>query len=451
MKKVILLLFVLAVCFANVNAQVQELVAYYPFNGNANDESGNNNHGTPHEVTLTADRFGNPNKAYYFNGMYGYIAVPPSTSLSLTNEMTLSAWVKFPDIPAGNTCILMKNIKDDLCEYGFSFNSNENTYRIKVNMGGYNVVSTNGAALNTCKWFHLLATFKYPGNCIFYINGVEMGSVVTKGNITPRNSTFTVGRNNPEENSHGFKGIVDDIRIYNYAIPVSQIQALYGEGGYTQNTNLLNVFAGNDVTIYHGYGNQSVTLNAIASGGGVPYTYRWSNGASTQSITVSPSVTTVYTVTVSDDHRCIVQDNVTVNVVNIQCGNNNEKVLVCHNGHTICIAPEAVPAHLKQGAYLGPCVREITQNPSKSNELQQNVPNPFNPVTKINYTIGENSFVTLKIYDLLGREVAVLVNENLKAGQYQIDWNAGDIPSGVYFYRLTAGDFSEMRRMILLK
>lgn len=454
MKKIIFLLLVLTFCYVNINAQVNELVAYYPFNGNANDESGKGNNGTVHDVMLTADRFGNTNKAYYFDGMYGWIDVPPSSSLSFTDAMTLSAWVKFADIPAGGTNILMKNIKDELCEFGFSFNSNENTYRIKVNMGGYNVVTTNGAALSTCKWHHLLATFNYPGNCVIYVNGIEMGTVATKGSITPRSSFLTIGRINPEESLLGFKGCIDDIRIYNYAVPYSQVQTLYSEGGYTPNTNLLNVFAGNDVTIHYGYGNQSATLNAVASGGAAPYNYYWSNGATTSSITVSPTSTTVYTVTLSDDHRCIVQDNVTVNVVNIQCGQNNEKVLVCHNGHTICIAPEAVPAHLKLGAYLGPCINNLSPDVLKSSqsfELSQNNPNPFNPVTNIKYQIGENSFVTLKIYDLLGREVAVLINENLKAGQYQIDWNASDYSSGIYFYRLTAGNYSEMRRMILLK
>jgi hypothetical protein len=228
----------------------------------------------------------------------------------------------------------------------------------------------------------------------------------------------------------------------------------YNKENISVDNLLLKVFGGNDTTLYYGYGNNVAVLKALPSGGMQPYSYLWSTGATTQNINVSPLSTTHYTVTVTDLQKNSVVDYVTVNVVNVQCGNNNDKVLVCHNGHTICIAPSAVPAHLAQGAYLGPCAN-CEWNPENQNnlksELIQNYPNPFNPVTNIKYQIGENSFVTLKIFDVLGREVAVLVNENLKAGQYQVDWNAGDYPSGVYFYRLSAGNYTEMRRMILIK
>ncbi len=98
-------------------------------------------------------------------------------------------------------------------------------------------------------------------------------------------------------------------------------------------------------------------------------------------------------------------------------------------------------------------------------KLYQNYPNPFNPVTKIKYTIptsplnpspyqGEGQrerLVSLKVYDVLGKEVAILVNEEKKAGYHSIDFNGSDLPSGVYFYRLQAGSFVQTRKMILLK
>lgn len=83
--------------------------------------------------------------------------------------------------------------------------------------------------------------------------------------------------------------------------------------------------------------------------------------------------------------------------------------------------------------------------------LSQNYPNPFNPVTKINFALPVSGNVTLKIYDVLGREVAVLVNENVKAGIYSVDWNAAGIPSGVYFYKLESGEFSEVKKMMVIK
>ncbi len=83
--------------------------------------------------------------------------------------------------------------------------------------------------------------------------------------------------------------------------------------------------------------------------------------------------------------------------------------------------------------------------------LNQNYPNPFNPSTTISFSLPAKEFVTLKIYDALGKEVTTLVNEELNAGSYKNDWNAGNLSSGIYFYRLQAGKYSETRKLILLK
>jgi hypothetical protein len=83
--------------------------------------------------------------------------------------------------------------------------------------------------------------------------------------------------------------------------------------------------------------------------------------------------------------------------------------------------------------------------------LSQNYPNPFNPVTKIDYKIAQPDFVSLKIFDLLGKEVAALVSKRQNAGSYSVEWNASHYPSGVYFYKLKTGSFSEVKRMMLIK
>jgi Secretion system C-terminal sorting domain len=84
-------------------------------------------------------------------------------------------------------------------------------------------------------------------------------------------------------------------------------------------------------------------------------------------------------------------------------------------------------------------------------DLQQNYPNPFNPVTMAKFQIPKSGFVQLKIFDILGREIAILVNEQLKPGIYEVEWNATDAPSGLYFLKLSSGDFKSTRKMILLK
>jgi hypothetical protein len=83
--------------------------------------------------------------------------------------------------------------------------------------------------------------------------------------------------------------------------------------------------------------------------------------------------------------------------------------------------------------------------------LTQNYPNPFNPSTRISFSIPQNSFVTLKVFDVLGNEIETLVNRDLEAGSYELEFIGKNLTSGVYFYNITAGDFSKTMKMILSK
>jgi hypothetical protein len=83
--------------------------------------------------------------------------------------------------------------------------------------------------------------------------------------------------------------------------------------------------------------------------------------------------------------------------------------------------------------------------------LGQNYPNPFNPNTRIGFRVSGSGFVSLKVYDVLGREVRTLVNEELKADSYETTFNATGLSSGVYFYHLRAGEFTQTKRVILLR
>ena len=83
--------------------------------------------------------------------------------------------------------------------------------------------------------------------------------------------------------------------------------------------------------------------------------------------------------------------------------------------------------------------------------LEQNYPNPFNPSTSIKYIISSRQFVSLKVYDIIGNEIATLVNSEKPTGVYEVEWNASNVPSGVYFYQLKTGSFVQTKKMILLK
>jgi hypothetical protein len=90
------------------------------------------------------------------------------------------------------------------------------------------------------------------------------------------------------------------------------------------------------------------------------------------------------------------------------------------------------------------------QVPSQFN-LEQNYPNPFNPSTTIGFRIQERGFVSLKVFDVLGREVATLADEVKQPGTYSLQWDASRQASGVYFYKLQAGDFVGLKKLVLLK
>ncbi|MDZ7626654.1 MAG: T9SS type A sorting domain-containing protein [Ignavibacteriaceae bacterium] len=108
------------------------------------------------------------------------------------------------------------------------------------------------------------------------------------------------------------------------------------------------------------------------------------------------------------------------------------------------------------GVWRRPLI-DITGVEDESNEiptqfiLKQNYPNPFNPSTTIKYSILTSEFVTLKVYDVLGNEVATLVNEEKSAGSYEVSFDVAGLTSGIYFYKLQAGNLIETKKMILIK
>jgi hypothetical protein len=96
-------------------------------------------------------------------------------------------------------------------------------------------------------------------------------------------------------------------------------------------------------------------------------------------------------------------------------------------------------------------VEEGDANLPAKYELYQNYPNPFNPTTKLSFVIGHSSLVTLKVYDILGRVIATLVNEKINAGKYEVIFDGSGLSSGVYFYRLNAGQYTNTKKFILMK
>ena len=102
------------------------------------------------------------------------------------------------------------------------------------------------------------------------------------------------------------------------------------------------------------------------------------------------------------------------------------------------------------GKYEYSNIIEMTTKPAQFS-LAQNYPNPFNPTTTIQFAIPKEEHVTIKVYDELGNEVKTLVDENKASGQYNVQFNGSGLASGIYYYRISAGEYNEVKKLMLLK
>jgi hypothetical protein len=119
-------------------------------------------------------------------------------------------------------------------------------------------------------------------------------------------------------------------------------------------------------------------------------------------------------------------------------------------GEQECLRIETQPGLLQLDSICGLSLRLIESNANKY-ALQQNEPNPFNPVTTISFSLAFDERAQLEVFSSAGERVALLVDDVLKAGGYQVEWNASDVPSGAYYFRLTTGAWSQTRRMVVVK
>jgi sulfatase modifying factor 1 len=207
-----------------VPASIQSgLLAWYPFNGNANDASGNGNNGVINGVTLTADRSGNPNSAFSFDGVNDYVAVPDSASLrSITNAITIAVWAK-PSAWSGNWIpLLCKGQSGGFqVQYWMEFANHSGNW-LNV-LGNLYVVINNLPALGV--WQHYALT--YDRNFfIYYQNGVELGRAAYSQVLPSNTYQMEIGRDVPGSVEF-FNGAMDDVRIYNRALSASEVQQLY--------------------------------------------------------------------------------------------------------------------------------------------------------------------------------------------------------------------------------
>lgn len=208
------------------------LVVYYPFNGNANDESVNGNHGTVHGASLTKDRFGNENSAYYFDGVDDYLICKNNTSLNPSKAITLSAWVFPKKIVSGETGIVQKWKAGGANVYSYSIELRSGIPEFALSPAGgsgggfsYGVVTTQ-KSLPVNNWTYLTAV--YDGSYMYlYIDGIKTAKNAYNKDIYNSPIDLLIGRSSW---SKTFEGIIDEVKIYDRALSESEVREFYDIG-----------------------------------------------------------------------------------------------------------------------------------------------------------------------------------------------------------------------------
>lgn len=230
----------------------QGLIAYYPFNGNANDESGNGHNGTTTGATPATDRFGTTNRAYGFDGVDDYIRIPDHSSLMLPNDLTINAWIysdgcTSPCDPPGYHSIINKRddqVVDSYWSWNFSIsyingvggNEFRKLFTGRRNPPGVTDYKLSNIEINILTWQMVTVTVK-SDTVKFFIDGVEAGTTLQGGNVFSipainQPVDVLIGWNRKIDYKEQFKGNIDDIRIYNRSLSITEIQQLFHEGGW---------------------------------------------------------------------------------------------------------------------------------------------------------------------------------------------------------------------------
>ena len=237
----------------------QGLVAFYPFNGNSNDESGNNHHGTAHYLTFTTDRLGSPKSAASFNGKYSYMELPDDKDFDFgkTTSFTIAFWVRLNTIPIGTFPMFEASGI-------FSIELYAHTKRyFSFSVPNLSLTTENCFTVSNERWNHIAFLVNRDKDTLqLYCNGMKVKELpYSKENyMPPLDSPWRIGVAGLYSY---FKGDMDEIRIYNRALDDAEIQELFAEGGYADFPTIVT----RDI--------DSVTQNSAISALEMPYQSDW--------------------------------------------------------------------------------------------------------------------------------------------------------------------------------
>ena len=213
-------------------AVITGLVAYYPFNGNALDQSGNGNNGLVNGATLTQDRFGNMNSAYAFNGTTQFISIANSAGLNPSSAYTVHAWIRTSASHTNAGIIGKWN------SYGGSY---QGQYVLQAFKGGVNfIILTPTGQYQVTEptysdgFWHAFTGVWDGSTTAIYKDGILKSQIPCAGGIQTFNQALEIGRYAQGQGGaqNYFNGTIDDVRLYNRALTAQEIQTLYHEGGW---------------------------------------------------------------------------------------------------------------------------------------------------------------------------------------------------------------------------
>jgi hypothetical protein len=394
------------------------LVGWWPFNGNANDESGNGNNGTVNGAMLTSDRNGNFNKAYEFNGLNNNIVIPNSTSLNFSS-FTISCWYNSNTVESS---VLVKNNESNCTEYSFGI-----SHQASWNNLGPGLYTSHGT-LNNCnstnrfehygannvvlnnQWVNVVFSINQNGLCQTFLNGNLIDSYVADlfYSCNSSNSTFRIG--GPAWGTWGwFDGKIDDIGIWNRVLSQQEITDLYNGCQLSINTQPTN---------------QTINVNNnaqfVVSSSDTNATYQWQTdlGLGFQHVSNAGQYSGANTDT-------LVVSNVTIS-------NNNQQFR--------CIVNPGSCADTSDIAVLT-VNNNVGIMETSPNNLISIFPNPTNDNFTIKGLDQLGNITAMQLKDLNGKTVNVL---DPKATQFKIS----ELKSGIYFLTISAEEMQEVIKLV---
>ncbi|OFY90757.1 MAG: hypothetical protein A2236_06315, partial [Bacteroidetes bacterium RIFOXYA2_FULL_33_7] len=305
------------------------LILSLPFNGNAIDESGNGNNGIiENGTTLTTNRFGEENKAYFFDGIDDYILITPITDVSEIGDFTISLWAycegweNQPGLSIGyldhqyifdghsrSGTVTSDFFRDGIhVDYNQKTDYHETTYNVTRDLETNSFVNEFDFANDLLFKWHNLVFIRKNDSTYHYFDGNLISVKLNNNSLLNMQhdwhiGTFSANNHNYSSMNYNFFGKIDDILFYNKALNNCEVQNLFNQNSTIPNIGIVN----NDTTICTG---SSIILRANENS---TYTYLWNTSETTASISVSPIETTEYFLTITNGANIFV-DSITVNI-----------------------------------------------------------------------------------------------------------------------------------------